>query len=341
MNRQTNLCAFACSNHPACDSCKRAKRKCNGLASCEWCTKHAVHCVYSLPKKRGPALSKHRPLMWTQVRTVDSRAGPEVPAIYGIDDLFRNSISVANRFVKIIDRDHFIGALSVGTSAHTEVDETVRSSASFRACSFLLLSFDKRLLNDDIGSAMYMKWALDCVDSSMHERPNEFLVSAFLLLALLAQSDTCLGSDARTYCSLAHGFAEALTQSALCTDIRFAAVCVRDNAFAMSRGAAVWPAIESPCGSYQTCLLLDRFNGNGFIAHSRLCAGKTAVDRAIDIASFITVIFNRGFVDVLQLHVVSVSVFGICVGMLTFITCLLNPLLRSLPAHAFLAVGRV
>ena len=38
----------------ACDYCRTNHLKCNGAVRCSHCKKRDLHCVYPIPKKRGP-----------------------------------------------------------------------------------------------------------------------------------------------------------------------------------------------------------------------------------------------------------------------------------------------
>lgn len=198
----------------SCDSCRGARRKCDANpVSCAWCSTHGISCVYTPRKRRGPSFSAScfsNPTLSAVDVTPTGRdrwhatgsmpqtssthimelvphpvchagdfATPQLPPMSSTPDDLRHAIRFANRafLQKLVDEESFFSAL--GEPAH-------EAPSGLRSCAFALLSLKSRMDGGDATLAdTYIQHALCCIDRSMFERPNRYLVSALLLLAIM------------------------------------------------------------------------------------------------------------------------------------------------------------
>lgn len=161
----------------------------------------------------------------------------------------------ANRICKVVDPALFYAAFSSATGCDISEGPLVAAppaappSPGLRACYFALLCAANRFRGDAAAEQLHYRAALDCVDASMHQRPDEHLISALLLLTI-AQFFSVRGDvgDAGALASLAQhlcGFVPGL-----CPDIAVTANCfsVKAATLRCMRGV-VWPPASPPIGS--------------------------------------------------------------------------------------------
>ena len=97
-----------------------------------------------------------------------------------------------------VDEQYFLAALNADTTGRDAgarqfadappLHGLVQPSCGLRACAFALLCVGCKLRDDDSGVSMYYNCAQDCLDQALAlgERPDQHLVSAILLMTLMA-----------------------------------------------------------------------------------------------------------------------------------------------------------
>lgn len=267
-------CKLVCLH--ACDACHRSKRKCNGVASgCAWCLLKGVECSYSPHKPPGPRPKFKAPTL-AGMRTDDTRhpggsrspmtgvaawptparplgppgfaAGPLVP------ELSRKCIAYvighANRMLKTCDKAHVLSSLGLG--AGPAAGPTVLADTSgdlppgLRACAFMLHCMSCKLHGDAASAVAYYGRAQDCIDAALSQLPTQHLVSALLLLSLMALPIGRDQSDAISFSAMAQGLASCTP--GIDSEIFFTASCYRSKNLALAFNAVSWPASRPSIG---------------------------------------------------------------------------------------------
>ena len=306
----------------ACDSCKTAKRKCDGVPisagsmPCSWCTSRGTPCEYTPHKKRGPVALKRRLPSgnfpgWksastgaVHASTSPTRAlcrarvlpGPD-PSVFDPD--FRRGLGFANRIMKVVDEPFLFGAL--------DVEEPALQASSLnglRACVFMLISLGHKLRGDDEGAAKEFAFALDAIGKAMDEPPNSHVVSSLLIAFLLTGHLGRDPADAAPFASLADALVRFVP--GLCPDICLSVACLKSKSASLGqagRKPLVWPPSQAQIGSS----FADATHwATPFLARlSFSClAGESPFVRMYSLFGFVITQFMMGYAGVSQQDVV-------------------------------------
>jgi hypothetical protein len=145
-------------------------------------------------------------------------ASREIPVL-PLGDLsrLRHVFGFTNRMVKVVDESHFLSALEIAywdgrpfvVTDAALTDGRKPPSSGLRACAFMLHCVASELGGDADGVAANYASAQDCLDRALEaERPDQHLVSAVLLMTLMALAAGKGESELLSLSSLAHTLAD-------------------------------------------------------------------------------------------------------------------------------------
>ena len=172
----------------------------------------------------------------------DTLPGPEFFASPESIETLHLVISFANRLVKLVDGPRLFHALGSGDAAVWPPE----SQSSLQACAFMLLCMKSKIAEDVAAAEMHFSRAQEYVNASMSERPSQHLISALLLMSMMAQPLGRARTDAAVHAALAQSLSTFV--HSICPDIYFSAACLSSKNSDVHSDAIAWPARSMQIG---------------------------------------------------------------------------------------------